>query len=149
MQAVRCRCERYSSECGIDAQDHAVVQAQPNCLARADLEHVACPPATGHAPGREVVDDTHDLQVCVAEDDVERHSHEEHVDRLLPESEALARGQGTAAEQAARPAHGAASEAHALEQAPAVGRAHVVPGIHPTPTVVVAFRQRGSVRPMI
>jgi hypothetical protein len=25
----------------------------------------------------------------------------------------------------------------------------VVPGIHPTPTVVVAFRQRGSVRPMI
>ena len=125
------------------------MQTEPGGLARADLQHIARAPATGHPPRREAVDDADDLQVGIAEDDVERHPHEEHVDRLLAEGEALAGRQGASAEQAARPAREAAREAHALEQRSPVGRVHLMPGIHPTPTVVVQARRIGGVRPMI
>jgi hypothetical protein len=127
---------RCASEGGIDAQHHAFVQTEASSLAGADLQHVAGPPASGHPPRREVLDNTHDLEVGVAEDDVERHPHEEHVDRLLAERESLARRQFAAAEQAAGTAHETPREAEALEQRPPVRRLHAMPGIHPTPTVV-------------
>ena len=70
-------------------QAHALVQTKPGGLSRPDLEHVPRSTAAGHPPRRQSVHDPDDLQIAVAEDDVERRPHEEHVDRFLAEGEAL------------------------------------------------------------
>jgi hypothetical protein len=141
---VHALCAEMQSESRVDPQDHALVQAEPRSLPGADLEHVSRPPTARDPPRREAVHDAHDLQVGVAEDDIEGHPHEEHVDRLLAEGQALARGQGAAAEQAARAGREAARETQALEQRPPVGRLHVMPGIHDTHRSASSARQAFS-----
>ena len=74
--------------------------------------------------------DAHNLHVGVAEDDVERHAHEEHVDRLLTEREALARRQGAMAEKPARPSAETAREAQPVEQRATIRARDGMPGVH-------------------
>ena len=120
----------------ICAQGNALGEAESPGLAGADLEHEARTPAARDPPWREAVRDPHDAQIGVAEDDVEGHPHEEHVDRLLAEGQSLAGRQRTAAEQAARTAGETAREAHAVEElAPVVGGLDAMPGVH-VPTLV-------------
>ena len=67
----------------------------------------------------------------VAEDDVERHPHEEHVDRLLAEGEPLARPAASAGR--AGPACGVASCARSAggrSSGRPSGRLHAMPGVH-------------------
>ena len=106
------------------------MQSEPRGFARPDLEHVAGAPAGRQTPRWKVVHDAHHLHLRVAEDDVERHAHEEHVDRLLAKGEALAGRKRAPAEKPARARAGTAREAKPIEQRPAVRSRDGMPGVH-------------------